>query len=271
VDNLSSRKFPGMAVSSTIEWTDATWNPTSGCTQVSPGCDNCYAMKFAERFRNVRGHYFERGFDLSLRENMLKRPAEWKKPRRIFVNSMSDLFHVGVPDAYIDRVFHEMEDTSRHVFQLLTKRPERMRRYITKRYAGESGPRHIWLGVSVENNQYAWRADMLRTTPAHVRFLSLEPLLGPVDDVDLTDISWVIVGGESGPHRRPMEIEWIRSVRDRCTQSATAFFFKQWHKGKTGRTLDGRTWDALPAFRAAQDADALPLPLGPAYKNRVGG
>ena len=235
-----------MAVSSTIEWTDATWNPTSGCTKVSPGCDNCYALKFAERFRGVPGHYFEAGFDLMLRSNMLDRPDEWKKPRRIFVNSMSDLFHAGVPDEYIDRVFHRMEETDRHVYQLLTKRPERMRRYIKKRYHGRKIPTQIWLGVSVENNQYAWRADMLRTIPANVKFLSVEPMLGPVDEVDFTGISWVIVGGESGPRRRPTQIEWVRNVRDRCVGSGIAFFFKQWHKGRTGRILDGRTWDAIP-------------------------
>jgi protein gp37 len=241
-----------MAVSSAIEWTDATWNPTSGCTQVSPGCDNCYALKFAERFRGVAGHYFERGFDLTLRSNMLRRPDEWKKPLHIFVNSMSDLFHVGVPDEYVDLVFRTMEATDRHVYQLLTKRPERMRRYIKKRYHGQQVPGQIWLGVSVENNDYAWRANMLRAIPASIRFLSVEPMLGPVDAVDLGGISWVIVGGESGPRRRSMEIAWIRDIRDRCEQADIAFFFKQWHKGKTGRFLDGRTWDALPATGASE-------------------
>jgi protein gp37 len=183
---------------------------------------------------------------------MLGRPDEWKTPRRIFVNSMSDLFHAGVPDEYIDLIFGRMEATNRHVYQLLTKRPERMRRYIKKRYHGQQAPSQIWLGVSVENNEYAWRANMLRDIPASVRFLSVEPMLGPVDEVDLDRISWVIVGGESGPRHRSMEISWIREIRNRCEQSGIAFFFKQWHKGNTGRLLDGRTWDALPATASAE-------------------
>lgn len=236
-----------MAASSRIEWTDATWNPTSGCTKVSPGCDNCYAMTFAERFRGVRGHYYERGFDLVLRGNMLTKPEEWKKPRRIFVNSMSDLFHASVPDDYLDAVFACMESVDRHVYQVLTKRPERMRRYLRSRYADRPMPTHIWVGVSVENNDYAWRADMLREVPATVKFLSVEPMLGPVDKVSFDGITWVIVGGESGRKHRPMEVKWIREVRDRCKRAAVAFFFKQWHKKDTGRKLDGRTWDEMPA------------------------
>jgi protein gp37 len=235
-----------VAATSAIEWTDATWNPTSGCTKVSPGCDKCYALRFAERFRGVAGHYFEGGFDLTLRPKMLDRPDEWRAPKRIFVNSMSDLFHAAVPDAYIDRVFERMEHIDRHVYQLLTKRPERMRRYIRRRYDGGPVPAQIWLGVSVENNAYAWRADMLRSVNAHVRFLSVEPMIGPIDHVDLNDISWVIVGGESGVRYRPMSIEWVREVRDRCITMNIPFFFKQWHKRDTGRMLDGRTWDAQP-------------------------
>lgn len=238
-----------MAARSTIEWTDATWNPTSGCTKVSPGCENCYAMQFAERFRGVRGHYFETGFDLALRSNMLSKPSDWKKPRRIFVDSMSDLFQAGVPDEYLDRVFDEMDCVNRHVYQVLTKRPERMRRYLRKRYAGCKMPSHIWIGVSVENNDYAWRADMLRQTPARVKFLSVEPMLGPVDQVSFEGIDWVIVGGESGRRHRPMDINWVRDVRERCALGSVAFFFKQWHKAKTGRTLDGRTWNQLPKMR----------------------
>lgn len=240
-----------MAAMSRIEWTDATWNPTSGCTKVSPGCDNCYAMKFAERFRGVEGHYFEAGFDLALRPNMLDKPEEWKTPRRIFVDSMSDLFHAGVPDDYLDQVFDRMESIVRHVYQVLTKRPERMRRYLKKRYAKREMPEHIWAGVSVENNDYAWRADMLREVPAKVRFLSVEPMLGPVDRVSFYGIAWVIVGGESGPHYRPVDVEWVREVRDRCDRSGVAFFFKQWHKKNTGRVLDDRTWDELPRDLAA--------------------
>jgi protein gp37 len=238
-----------MAASSTIEWTDATWNPTSGCTKVSPGCDHCYAMKFAERFRGVKGHYYERGFDLALRPNMLEKPVEWKSPRRIFVNSMSDLFHVGVSDEYLDSVFDRMEEIDRHIYQVLTKRPERMRRYLRKRYAGLEIPEHIWVGVSVESNDYGWRADMLRDVPAKVRFLSVEPLLGPVDQVRLDGIGWVIVGGESGPRYRPMDIDWVRNMRDRSKRLGIPFFFKQWHKKNTGRLLDGRTWDGMPPFK----------------------
>ncbi len=235
-----------MAASSTIEWTDATWNPTSGCTKVSPGCDNCYAMKFAERFRGVSGHYYEQGFDLALRPNMLDKPAEWKKPRRIFVDSMSDLFQAGVPDEYLDRVFERMERVDRHVYQVLTKRPERMRRYLGKKYGRREMPGHIWIGVSVENNDYAWRADMLRETPAQVKFLSVEPMLGPINHVSFDGIDWVIVGGESGPRHRPVNIDWVRDVRDRCRRDAVRFFFKQWHKKNSGRLLDGRTWDEIP-------------------------
>lgn len=243
-------KASGMAASSAIEWTDATWNPTSGCTKVSPGCDNCYAMKFAERFRGVPGHYYEHGFDLALRPNMLDRPAEWKTPRRIFVDSMSDLFQAAVPDEYLDQVFERMERIDRHIYQLLTKRPERMRRYAKRRYGTGTVPAHIWMGVSVENNDYAWRAEMLREVAAHVRFLSVEPMIGPIDRVSLDGISWVIVGGESGHRYRPMEAGWVRDVRDRCQKRGISFFFKQWHKAGTGRLLDGHTWDELPVVVA---------------------
>lgn len=235
-----------MAATSTIEWTDATWNPTTGCTKVSPGCDNCYAERFAERWRGVRGNYFEDGFDLTLRPNMLGRPGQWRTGKRIFVNSMSDLFHRDVPDAYIDRVFDVMERVERHVYQLLTKRPERMRRYLRARYRGRTVPEHIWVGVSVESNAYAWRVDMLRDCPASIRFLSMEPCIGPVDAVGLDGIGWVIVGGESGPGKREMDPAWVRNVRDRCVALGVAFFFKQWHKAGTGRQLDGRTWDEMP-------------------------
>jgi protein gp37 len=235
-----------MAETSTIEWTDATWNPTSGCTKVSPGCNNCYAMKFAERFRGVRGHYYEAGFDLALRPNMLDKPASWKRPRRIFVDSMSDLFQAGVPDDYLDEVFNRMESVDRHIYQVLTKRPERMRRYLKKRYTKREMPSHIWIGVSVENNDYGWRADMLRETPAKVKFLSVEPMLGPVNHVSFDGIDWIIVGGESGPRHRSMDANWVRDVRDRCRAASVSFFFKQWHKKNTGRVLDGMTWDQIP-------------------------
>jgi protein gp37 len=235
-----------VADASSIEWTDATWNPVSGCTQVSPGCDHCYALRFAERWRGVSGNYFENGFDLTLRPNMLNRPGQWKKPRFVFVNSMSDLFHAGVPDKYIDEVFERMEAYDWHIYQVLTKRPERMRRYLKTRYGARLVSSHIWLGVSVENNDYAWRVNMLRECAASVRFLSVEPMLGPVDRVPFEGISWVILGGESGPALRRMNISWVRNVRDRCARAGIAFFFKQWHKGSTGRLLDGRTWDEMP-------------------------
>lgn len=237
-----------MAVQSTIEWTNSTWNPTTGCTKISAGCDHCYAERFAERWRGVPGNYFENGFDVQLRPAMLGRPATWKRSRLIFVNSMSDLFHIDVPDEYIDQVFDQMETVDRHVYQLLTKRPERLRRYARKRYKTRAIPGHIWFGVTVESDNFAWRADMLREVNAPVRFLSVEPMIGPADGVDLTGINWVIAGGESGPGFRPIEIQWVRDLRDRCNAANIAFFFKQWHKGSSGRELDGRTWDEMPAI-----------------------
>ncbi len=239
-----------MSLSTKIEWTDATWNPVTGCTKVSRGCDRCYAQVFAERWRGTPGNYFEGGFDLQLRPNMLKRPEQWRRPRRVFVNSMSDLFHAKVPDEYIDLVFGEMERIHRHVYQVLTKRADRMRSYLRRRYGTGAVPKHIWLGVSVESNAYAWRADMLRQIQVPIRFLSIEPLLGPVNSVDLQDIGWVIVGGESGPGYRPMHEDWVRDVRDRCIRADIPFFFKQWHKAGTGRLLDARTWDGIPPLAA---------------------
>ncbi len=238
-----------MAASSTIEWTHSTWNPTTGCTKVSDGCDNCYAERFAERWRGVPGNYFGNGFDVELRPNMLERPSTWKGRRRlIFVNSMSDLFHVDVPDHYIDRVFTQMETVDRHVFQLLTKRPERMRRYLRRRYSERHAPDNVWFGVSIESGKYAWRVDMLRDVKAKTRFLSVEPMIGPVDKVEFDGIGWVIVGGESGPHKRAIDPDWVRAVRDRCVALEIPFFFKQWHKAQTGRLLDGRTWDEIPSY-----------------------
>ncbi len=236
-----------MASTTAIEWTNATWNPVTGCEKISDGCDNCYAHRFAERWRGVKGNYFATGFDLELRPNMLGRPSSWKKPRLIFVNSMSDLFHADVPNAYIDRVFEEMERTDHHVYQLLTKRPERMRRYIRSRYGGGHVPSQIWVGVTIESGRYGWRANMVREVNADVRFLSVEPMIGDVDDVDLDGIGWVICGGESGPGRRPINQEWVTTLRDRCLAAAIPFFFKQWHKAKSGRILEGRTWDEMPA------------------------
>lgn len=233
-----------------IEWTDEVWNPTTGCTKVSPGCFRCYAMTFAERFRGVPGHYFESGFDLALRPKMLDRPASWRAPRRVFVNSMSDLFHRDVGDDYIKQVFDRMEAVDRHTYQLLTKRPERLRRFIRLRYGQHSVPKHIWLGVSVETADYGWRVDMLRSIDVPIRFISAEPLLGPIDDVSFSGISWVIVGGESGNGHREMKADWVKSIRDRCVRADIPFFFKQWHKKDSGRELEGQTWNALPGAQS---------------------
>jgi protein gp37 len=234
-----------MSVNSAIEWTDATWNPVTGCTQVSPGCDHCYAKTFAERFRGVRGHPYEQGFDLRMWPDRLSLPLQWKKPRRIFVNSMSDLFHRDVPDEYIYRVFDTMVKADWHIFQVLTKRSRRLARL---------GPKlpwspHIWAGVSIESEQFLWRVDQLRAVPACVRFISAEPLLGPLHGLSLERIHWVITGGESGPGFRACDPEWVREIREKCRATCVAFFHKQWG-GRTpksgGRLLDGRTWDEMP-------------------------
>lgn len=234
-----------MSDKSAIEWTDATWNPVTGCTQVSPGCDHCYALTFAERFRGVPGHPYEQGFDLKLWPERLELPLQWKKPRRIFVNSMSDLFHKDVPDDYIRRVFDVMVKADWHIFQVLTKRSGRLARL------GSMLPwrPHIWIGVSIESDRYIWRANQLRKIPAYVRFISAEPLLGPLDHLNLEGIHWLITGGESGHGHRPCDPNWVRNLRDRCLTEGVAFFHKQWG-GRTpkagGRLLDGRTWDELP-------------------------
>ena len=246
-----------MSLQSAIEWTDATWNPVTGCTEVSPGCDHCYAKTFAERWRGVPGHPYEQGFDLRLWPSRLSYPLEWKKPRRIFANSMSDLFHADVPDEFILQVFDVMAHADWHIFQVLTKRPSRLVRLvprITERLQSYTGkgptwPEHIWLGVSVETIQYRWRVDKLRQVPAAIRFVSAEPLLGSLRQLDISDIHWLIAGGESGPGYRPCNPEWIRELRDACHAAEVAFFFKQWG-GRTptagGRELDGRTWDEFP-------------------------
>ena len=188
-----------------IEWTDATWNPVTGCTQISPGCDHCYAKRFAERFEGIPGHAYEQGFALRLQQTRLEQPHRWRKPRQIFVNSMSDLFQVGVPDSFVDRVFETMESASHHVYQVLTKRSGRMRRYAQRRYGERAAPEHIWLGVSVEDTERKVRIRHLRQTPGGVRFLSVEPLLEDLGQLELENIDWVIVGGESGPQARPMQ------------------------------------------------------------------
>ena len=238
-----------MADGSAIEWTDATWNPVTGCTKVSRGCENCYAERFAERFRGVSGHPFATGFDLTLRPERLRKPLLWQRPRMIFVNSMSDLFHKEVPKPFIDEVFSTMEQASWHTFQVLTKRSSLMRDYLRCRYGMRPGLEHIWCGVSVEDSQAESRVAHLLEAPAGVRFLSIEPLLGPIHDIDLAGIDWVIVGGESGPGARPMQVGWVREVRDRCVHQKVAFFFKQWggvRPKSGGRLLDGREWNDFP-------------------------
>ena len=238
-----------MAALSKIEWTETTWNPVTGCTKITRGCDNCYAERFAERFRGTPGHPYEPGFDLTLRPERLSQPLSWKRPRMIFVNSMSDLFHKDVPTDFIDKVFDTMEASDWHVFQILTKRSPIMRDYLRRRYGSRLVPRHIWCGVSVEDDKAAARIRHLQDAPITTRFLSIEPLLGPVGDIDIEGVSWVIVGGESGPGARPMDADWVREIRDNCLSSEVPFFFKQWggvFKKRTGRILDGRTWDQMP-------------------------
>jgi len=246
-----------MSAQSSIEWTDATWNPVRGCTKISPGCKRCYAERFAERFRGVPGHPFEQGFDLRVVPQMLDAPLRWKQPRRIFVNSMSDLFHANVPTEYIAAVFGVMAAAPRHTFQVLTKRADRMRAWFKFWWAAEREEgcwpgtacgihaanyganldylglqrawplSNVWLGVSVENQDYTHRIEDLWATPAAVRFLSLEPLLGPLPELDLDGINWVIVGGESGPGARPLELDWVRHIRDQCQRAGVALFVKQ--------------------------------------------
>ena len=238
-----------MAENTTIEWTDTTWNPVTGCTKISAGCDNCYAARFSERFRGVPGHPFESGFDLTLRPERLLHPFDWKKPRMIFVNSMSDLFHKAVPTEHIARVFDTMEQADWHIYQVLTKRSSLLQKFINKRYKARPAPAHMWFGVSVENEQATSRIAHLQKANAGIRFLSVEPLIGPIGKLDLAGIDWVIVGGESGPHARPMLRDWVVNIRRQCRAQRVPFFFKQWggtRKHQTGRTLDGRTYDEFP-------------------------
>jgi protein gp37 len=238
-----------MADSTAIEWTDATWNPVTGCTKISPGCDHCYAERFSERFRGTLGHPFERGFDLTLRPERLEQPLRWRAPRMIFVNSMSDLFHKEIPREFIERVFDTMEAASWHTFQVLTKRSSLMRDFLRKRYLGRRAPFHIWFGISIEDGTKTARIRHLRDAPAGIRFLSIEPLIGPTGSLDLTGINWVIVGGESGPGARPIRREWVREIRDQCRNNDVAFFFKQWgglRPKSGGRKLDQREWNQFP-------------------------
>jgi protein gp37 len=268
-----------MSLNSKIEWTGATWSPTTGCDRVSPGCDNCYALKLAGRLKRMGQAKYQRdgdprtsgpGFGLTLHPDALDIPLRRKKPTTWFVDSMSDLFHGDVPSDFIGSVWNTMALAPQHTFQILTKRPQRARAvlegwanagWLWRRddllWCGPlaAGPLpNVWLGTSIESDAYTWRADRLRVTPAAVRFLSLEPLLGPVPSLDLTGIDWVITGGESGPNARPIEVDWVRDIRDRCQEAGVAFFHKQWG-GRTskagGRELDGRTWDEMPEHAGA--------------------
>jgi protein gp37 len=239
-----------MSSNSTIEWTDATWNPVRGCTKISPGCKHCYAETFAERFRGVKGHPYEQGFDLRLVPEKLAEPLRWRAPKMIFVNSMSDLFHDEVPDNYIVAVAQVMATAKWHTYQVLTKRSERLRRLLNTKLRFAAEQQHIWWGVSVEDKKYGLpRIQDLRNANAEVRFLSVEPLLEDMGRLDLRSIDWVIVGGESGAGARPMKKEWVLPLRDQCKRSGVPFFFKQWggvRKAKAGRRLEGKTYDEFP-------------------------
>lgn len=240
-----------MADKSNIEWTDATWNPVRGCTKISPGCKHCYAETFAERFRGVPGHPYEQGFDLRLVSEKLNEPFKWPAPRMVFVNSMSDLFHDQVPDEYIERVARVMVEADWHTYQVLTKRADRLRQLLGGRLKFAATADNIWWGVSVENKKHGLpRIDFLRKAPAGVRFLSVEPLLEDLGELDLGGIHWVIVGGESGRGARPMKPEWVLNILNQCREQDIPFFFKQWggvHKKKAGRVLEGKTYDEFPA------------------------
>jgi len=239
-----------MSTRSGIEWTESTWNPLTGCTKISPGCTHCYAERMARRLQAMGQPNYANGFRLTLHEHMLEQPLGWKKPQMVFVNSMSDLFHGDVPPEFILKVFDAMRRASWHTFQVLTKRSER----LVELDPLLEWPPNVWMGVSVENQDYAFRIEHLRQTRACIKFLSLEPLLGPLPTLDLHGIDWVIVGGESGPGARPMAEEWVLTIRDQCLTSGVSFFFKQWggvRKKQARRVLRGRTWDQLPALAGA--------------------
>lgn len=243
-----------MARKSNIEWTDMTWNPVTGCTKVSPGCKHCYAETMAKRLKAMGSPRYAEGFKLTLQPDLLDLPLRWRTPRRVFVNSMSDLFHPEVPDDFILRVFHTMNRAHIHQFQILTKRPER----VLSIDANLPWTPNIWMGTSVESADYMARIDSLRATSAHTKFLSLEPLLGPLPSLNLAGMHWVIVGGESGPHARPMERAWVIDIRKQCRKAEVAFFFKQWggvNKHRTGRHLDGHVYNEMPSNRGT------PLPI----------
>jgi protein gp37 len=234
---------------SKIEWTEATWNPVTGCDEISPGCDHCYAARMALRLQAMGVSNYRDGFNVTMHKHMLERPLRWRKPQRVFVNSMSDLFHPEVKFEFISQVFEVMQRARQHRFQVLTKRPKTMAYYFNN-VATEKVPDNVWLGTSIESQDYLWRIDALREAPAKVRFLSLEPLLDSLGEFDLAGISWVIVGGESGPGARPMDEKWVLNIKRQCDDADVPFFFKQWggvQKSRTGRELLGQTWDAMPA------------------------
>jgi protein gp37 len=249
-----------MSDRSAIEWTDATWNPVRGCSKVSAGCKFCYAEAFAERFRGVRGHPFEQGFDLRLVPQKLNEPASWRRPRRIFVNSMSDLFHEDIPTDYVAAIGEVMRRADWHVYQVLTKRHERMRQLLSSELGWMARLPHVWFGVSVEDRKNGLpRLAALRQTPAAVRFVSMEPLLEDLGAVDLSGIDWTIVGGESGAHARPMIRDWVLGIREQCRAQGVAFFFKQWggvRKKAAGRRLDGRTYNEFPMIASQVPTEA---------------
>lgn len=239
-----------MALKSTIEWTESTWNPITGCNKISPGCKFCYAERMAKRLKAMGSENYKNGFKLTLQEHALALPLTWKKPQTIFVNSMSDLFHKDVPVSFVKKTFEVMNKADWHRFQVLTKRSDT----LLKLSPELSWTENIWMGVSVENQDYTFRVDDLRQTNAHIKFLSIEPLIGRINDLDLTNIDWVIVGGESGPGARPIEEEWVVRIKDICKEAKVPFFFKQWggvNKKKNGRTLKGKIWSEMPKLKRA--------------------
>lgn len=262
-----------MSANSSIEWTDATWNPVRGCTKISPGCAHCYAETFAERFRGVPGHPYEQGFDLRLVPEKLTEPFLWPKPKMVFVNSMSDLFHEDITEEYVEKVVRVMQRADWHTYQILTKRADRLHRLLTTRLAFASELPHIWWGVSVENRRHGLpRLELLRQTPAGLRFLSVEPLLEDLGQLNLDGIGWVIVGGESGHGARPLAEAWVKNLRDQCAEKGVPFFFKQWggvHKSRAGRLLEGRTYDGMP-LRNSREMPARRLRLEVADHIRQG-
>lgn len=249
-----------MATKTTIEWTESTWNPLTGCTKVSPGCRHCYAERMALRLRAMGQPNYSNGFKITLHEHVLEAPLTWKKPQMIFVNSMSDLFHEDVPESFVLKALGVMRRAWWHQFQILTKRSERLLALNTK----ICWPANVWVGVSVENMDYTFRVDHLCQTGARIKFLSIEPLLGPIPNLDLREIHWVIVGGESGPKARPIKEDWVVEIRDQCLAASVPFFFKQWgglNKKRAGRLLQGRVWDGLPEQVSSTPEATIKLPL----------